>query len=104
MRVWAGGGDPDDRIAIGPDDLIQFVAVVSPMYKDTQKAVATGQHLSPSVALEDNKQRLLASGGETFSRSETATVRISADVQESAPCRDRTYDPVIKSHLLYQLS
>jgi hypothetical protein len=33
-------------------------------------------------------------------------LRVSATVTlaRSAPCRDRTCDPVIKSHLLYQLS
>ena len=71
---------------------------------DTQKLVASSQSESAAVSMKEKNVGLLRAGGETFSPSQTSSVPISPRVVETAPCRNRTCNPVIKSHLLCQLS
>jgi hypothetical protein len=74
---------------------------------DTQEVVAGGQNVSAAVPMKNERNErslLLASGEQTFSPSETASVMHSPKAGEGAPCRNRTCNPVIKSHLLCQLS
>ena len=58
----------------------------------------------PGVLVEPGEVILLTSGNKVVSPSETASVPESPEPKESAPCRNRTCNPVIKSHLLCQLS
>ena len=71
---------------------------------DSQKLVSESPAASSVVPTEMKQPLFLTSGDETFSPSETASVTKSPEVEESAPCRNRTCNPLIKSQLLCQLS
>jgi len=79
-----------------------------PMFSDTQidthKLVAGGQSGSLSVTNAETVGGLLNNGNEALSSPESVSVAKSPQPKESAPCRNRTCNPVIKSHLLCQLS
>jgi len=71
---------------------------------DTQKLVAVGQSESLSVAKAESVGGSLGSGNEEFSSPRSTPVVKSPQLEESAPCRNRTCNPLIKSQLLCQLS
>jgi integrase len=79
-----------------------------PMFNDTQidtpKLVASGQTVSAPVSVEESNANSLGVKDETLSPSKLASVLKSAEMGESAPCRNRTCNPLIKSQLLCQLS
>jgi integrase len=79
-----------------------------PMFNDTQidtpKLVASGQTASAPVPIEQSESNLLGADDETLSPSKSGSVPKSSKVEESAPCRNRTCNPLIKSQLLCQLS
>ena len=58
----------------------------------------------PENVGEPGKVILLTAGNEVVRPPETASVPESPKAIENAPCRNRTCNPVIKSHLLCQLS
>ncbi len=69
-----------------------------------QQIVAESPKVSPAVPIEPGKVILLTAGNEAVSPAESAPVPQSPKPIENAPCRNRTCNPVIKSHLLCQLS
>jgi hypothetical protein len=71
---------------------------------DTQEIVQSGRHVSRPVAMLKNNAEALDHPAETFNPSETSIVPQSPNLGESAPCRNRTCNPLIKSQLLCQLS
>jgi len=71
---------------------------------DSQRIVPESPKLSPTVSVKPGKVTLLPAENEVVSPSESASVPQSPKPVESAPCRNRTCNPVIKSHLLCQLS
>jgi len=71
---------------------------------DSQRLVPESPKLSPVVPIEPGKAILLTAGNELVSPAESAFVPQSPEPLENAPCRNRTCNPVIKSHLLCQLS
>jgi integrase len=79
-----------------------------PMFNDTQidtpKLVADGQTVCAPVLLEENNSSSLGAEPEKISPPESASVPQSPEAANGAPCRNRTCNPVIKSHLLCQLS
>lgn len=70
----------------------------------SQKLVSDSPKVSPAVPIEPGKAILLTAGNELVSPAESASVPESPKPLEDAPCRNRTCNPVIKSHLLCQLS
>jgi integrase len=70
----------------------------------SQPIVPERPNLSPVVPVEPGKVILVTAGNEVVSPAETASVPESPKQLETAPCRNRTCNPVIKSHLLCQLS
>ena len=68
------------------------------------KIVPDRPKVSPTVPIEPGKVISLTAGNEVVSPAESACVPQSPKLEESAPCRNRTCNPVIKSHLLCQLS
>ena len=68
--------------------------------KRTPKMVAEGRDLSQDVANVDLPEGHFPSEN----AEKVAEADENRENENGAPCRDRTYDPVIKSHLLYQLS
>jgi hypothetical protein len=68
------------------------------------KLVAESPNVSATVPIEPGKPILLTAGNEIVSPSESASVPQSPKAKESAPCRNRTCNPLIKSQLLCQLS
>jgi hypothetical protein len=70
----------------------------------SQELVPSRPKVSPAVPIEPGTVSLLAAGNELVSPDESASVPQSPKPIESAPCRNRTCNPVIKSHLLCQLS
>ncbi len=75
-----------------------------PMFNDTQKLFETSQSASARVRLDPGKERSLGVGEEKLRPLATSTVPQSSEQKVRAPCRNRTCNPVIKSHLLCQLS
>jgi len=79
-----------------------------PMFNDTQidtpKLVEKVQRESTPVLLERNEANPLGAEAEKLSPRMTSSVDKSPEAKGSAPCRNRTCNPVIKSHLLCQLS
>jgi len=79
-----------------------------PMFNDTQidalKLVAVGQSESLAVTKAKTVGGLLNDGNEAFSSPESSFVAKSPQSGGSAPCRNRTCNPLIKSQLLCQLS
>lgn len=71
---------------------------------DSQRLVRKSPKLSPAVSIEPGNVILLTSGNEVVRPAEGASVPESPKPLESAPCRNRTCNPMIKSHLLCQLS
>ena len=71
---------------------------------DSQKLVSESPNVSPAVPIEPGNVILLTAASEIVSPSKGTSVPQSPKVLESAPCRNRTCNPVIKSHLLCQLS
>ena len=70
----------------------------------SQKLVPESPKVSATVPIEPGKVILLTAGNEVVSPAESASVPQSPKPLENAPCRNRTCNPVIKSHLLCQLS
>jgi len=70
----------------------------------SQQLVPERPNLSATVPIETEESISLVAEGEIVRPAEDAFVPQSPKAKKSAPCRDRTCDPVIKSHLLYQLS
>jgi len=70
----------------------------------SQGLVPGSLKLSPIVPIEPGNVILLTARNEVVSPAESASVPESPKAVESAPCRNRTCNPVIKSHLLCQLS
>ena len=70
----------------------------------SQKLVPESPSVSPTVPAEPGNVILLTAVNEVVSPAESASVPQSPKALESAPCRNRTCNPVIKSHLLCQLS
>jgi len=70
----------------------------------SQKIVSDSPKVSATVPIKAGKVLLLTAGNEVVSPAESASVPQSPKPLENAPCRNRTCNPVIKSHLLCQLS
>jgi integrase/recombinase XerC len=70
----------------------------------SHKLVPESPNVSAPVPIEPGKPILLTAGNEVVSPSESAFVPQSPEVEKSAPCRNRTCNPLIKSQLLCQLS
>jgi integrase/recombinase XerC len=70
----------------------------------SQQLVPERPNMSATVPIETGKPIVLAAETEVIRPAKSASVPQSLESEKSAPCRDRTCDPVIKSHLLYQLS
>jgi integrase len=70
----------------------------------SHKLVPESPSVSASVPIEAGKVILLTAGTEAVSPAKSRSVSESPESKESAPCRNRTCNPVIKSHLLCQLS
>jgi integrase len=70
----------------------------------SQKLVPESPKVSATVPMKPGKAILLTAGNELVSPVEGACVPQSLKVDKTAPCRNRTCNPVIKSHLLCQLS
>ncbi len=51
-----------------------------------------------------SKREIYRGGGSADSMRKTILVRDTHEVRLGGPCRGRTYGPLIKSQLLYQLS
>jgi hypothetical protein len=75
-----------------------------PMFNDTQKLVENSQSAPTPVLVNGNERDSVGPEAEKFSPSMTTSVANSPESEENAPCRNRTCNPVIKSHLLCQLS
>ena len=71
---------------------------------DSQNLVSESPEVSRAVPIKPGKVILLTAGNEVVSPAESASVPQSPKPLENAPCRNRTCNPVIKSHLLCQLS
>jgi integrase len=70
----------------------------------SQNLVPESPRVSPTVSMKPGNVILLTAGNEVVSPAESASVPQSPKPVENAPCRNRTCNPVIKSHLLCQLS
>jgi hypothetical protein len=68
---------------------------------DTQKSVERGPNVSAAVPLIENDPILLAAGDQTFSPSESASVRESLKETDGARCRVRTCDFLRVKQALY---
>jgi integrase len=85
-------------------DAVGALPMFSDTQIDTQKVVAGSQSGSLSVTNDEIGGYLLNNGNEPFSSLESTFVAKSPQREESAPCRNRTCNPLIKSQLLCQLS
>ena len=65
------------------------------------RSQATGSRDWPNRA---GQSSLLTAGNEAVSLAKTQSVLQRSESNKAAPCRNRTCNPVIKSHLLCQLS
>jgi integrase len=70
----------------------------------SQLLVPDPPNLSAIVPIQAGKRIPLAAEPQVVRPAKNVSVPQSPKPKKSAPCRDRTCDPVIKSHLLYQLS
>ena len=84
--------------------LTRFAAARKDSQRDSQKLVPDSPSVSATVPLKAGEPKVLTVGKQTFSPLEAASVQESPQAEEIAPCRNRTCNPVIKSHLLCQLS
>ena len=66
----------------------------------SQELLPDSPKLSPAVPIEPGKVILLTAGDETVSPAASASVPQSPKSLETAPCRNRTCNPVIKSDLV----
>jgi integrase len=73
-------------------DAIAEPSIFNDTQIDTQKLVASGQTVSAAVPIKENDPILLASGEQTFSPSESASVPKSPELADGARCRVRTCD------------
>jgi len=70
----------------------------------SQRLVPESPSVSPTVPMQPGNVILLTAGNEVVTPAESTSVPQSPKSLENAPCRNRTCNPVIKSHLLCQLS
>ena len=81
-----------------------MIGGVTDSHIDSHKLVGESPNVSAAVPIEPGKPILLTAGNEVLSPSQTPSVPQSPETGESAPCRNRTCNPLIKSQLLCQLS
>ena len=81
-----------------------LMSVESDSHIHSQELVPERPIVSATVPIETGNPILLGVESQVVRPAKNASVPQSPESEKSAPCRDRTCDPVIKSHLLYQLS
>ena len=81
-----------------------LIAGCSDSHIHSQQIVPESSTVSPTLPIQPARVILLTAGSEVVSPAEIASVPQSPKPLENAPCRNRTCNPVIKSHLLCQLS
>jgi integrase len=83
-------------------DVVAALPVFNDTQIDTQNLVVSGQAVSAAVPIEGHGPVLLAAGDRTVSPSESASVRVSPEVEENARCRVRTCDFLRVKQALYR--